>query len=138
MIFNWPVKRFQETIDQPLLEADEGRSFFQNNIVRLLLLCIGLAIGALFGTLPFFLHPSEVLTVLHYNVYFGVDLLGSWWQAYILPGVALCFVGINIWLAFYFYARQQERIAAYLFLLGTLMLLAGVAIGCFAIVYINY
>lgn len=138
MTLDWPIRQFQETIGQPLSQSDEGKPFFRNNIIRLLLIGIGLMVVAIFGVLPFFLHPSEVLTVLHYNVYFGVDLLGTWWQAYILPGIALCFVGINIWLAYYFYARQQERIAAYLFLLGSLMLLAGVAIGCVAIIYINY
>lgn len=138
MTIDWPVKQFQETIEQPLVQSGEGRLFFQNNIVRLLLIGIFLLCIIIFGALAFFVRPSEVLTVLHYNVYFGVDLIGAWWQVYILPGIAFCFVGMNIWLASYFYTRQQERIAAYLFLLGSLMLLAGVAIGCVAVIYINY
>lgn len=138
MTIRWSGHHFQETIAQPLVQADSGRTFFENNIVRLLLGLFGVLFLVVAGILIFFIRPSEVLTVLHYNVYFGVDLLGAWWQVYILPGVALVFVALNTVLAYYLYTKKQERIAAYLFLLGSLMLMSGVVLGCIAIAYINY
>jgi hypothetical protein len=35
----------------------------------------------------------ETLIVLHYNVYFGIDALGLWWQAFFIP-----LAGVGIWL----------------------------------------
>lgn len=134
----WTGRQFQEMIDKPLPQAEEGRSFLENNVIRLLLGLSGFVLLVLAGILIFFFRPSEVLTVLHYNVYFGVDLLGAWWQMYILPGVALVFVFVNMWLSYHFYERRRERIIAYLLLLGVLMLLSGVTIGCIAMAYINY
>ena len=32
---------------------------------------------------------------LHYNIIFGVDLVGDWWQLYYLPGVGLLIVLLN-------------------------------------------
>ena len=138
MTIQWTKRHFQETITQPLAQADKGSAFFENNIVPLLLGLSGAVFLAVVGILFIFIHPSEVLTVLHYNVYFGVDLLGAWWQVYILPGVAWVFVALNTVLAYYLYTKNQERIAAYLFLLGSLMLMSGVVLGCIAIAYINY
>ena len=124
--------------EKPFQEIGKGSTFFKNSIVRSLLLMQGILSGGLVSFFAFFLRPSDALTVLHYNVYFGVDLLGAWWQPSILPGVALSFVLMNLMLAYRFYAIQRERIAAYLLLLGSTMLLAGVFLGCILVVYINY
>lgn len=124
--------------EQPLSKVGEGKTFFENSIVRSLLLMQVLLLMSLAGFFAFFLRPSDSLTVLHYNVYFGVDLLGSWWQPVILPGVACIFVFSNLMLSYRFYTRRHERIAAYLLLLGSLMLLSGIGLGCVSVFYINY
>lgn len=121
-----------------LREIGKGIPFFGNSIVRSLLLIQVVLAVALVVFLALFLRPSDALTVLHYNVYFGVDLLGAWWQLSILPGVALLFVFMNLMLSYRFYAIQHERIAAYLLLLGSVMLISGVFLGCISAVYINY
>lgn len=124
--------------EEPLLETGSGISFFRNNIVRLFLGLIAFLSLLVVGVLFFFFRPSDVLTVLHYNVYFGVDLLGSWWQIFMLPGVAIVFIIMDIWFAYRLYTGKRERIAAYLLLLGALMLLSSVLVGCVALAYINY
>ena len=134
----WLRGQLRRETEEPLSKVGEGRSFFANSIVRSLLLMQSVLVLALIGLFSFFLRPSDALTVLHYNVYFGVDLLGVWWQILILPGIALVFVLLNLFLAYQFYAIQRERIAAYLLLLGSTMLLASVSLGCVSVVYINY
>lgn len=55
------------------------------------------------------------LISLHYNIYFGIDLLGFWYQIYLLPGLGLLFFLINFVLAGLFYSK--EKIISY-FLIG--------------------
>ena len=131
-------KQFEEIVDVPLSQTGQGKTFSENNIVRSLLL--GETVLFLFavGLLIFSLHPSEASFILHYNVYFGVDLLGSWWQLYILPMIALFFSLVNMFLARRFYQIKHERVAAYLLLLGSTMVLSGALLGCLSVVYINY
>lgn len=41
---------------------------------------------------------------LHYNILFGVDLVGTWYQVFILPAVGFFIIGINAtigWLLFH-------------------------------------
>ncbi|MBP6889355.1 MAG: hypothetical protein KBC83_02795 [Candidatus Moranbacteria bacterium] len=134
----WLRGQLQIEVEEPLLRIGKGKTFFENSIVRSLLLMQTISFVALVGLFSFFLRPSKSLTVLHYNVYFGVDLLGAWWQTLILPGVSFVFVLVNLVLAYRFYTTQHERIAAYLLLLGSVMLLFSVALGCLSVVYINY
>ncbi len=135
------ISSYQEVSSEvklALSRAGQGKTFLQNGIVRsLLLISFGLTLLSV-GFLVFLIRPSDALSVLHYNVYFGVDLLGAWWQTFLLPGVALIFALCNTILAERLYTVQRERIAAYLLLLGSAMLLAGSLLGCIAVGYINY
>lgn len=47
------------------------------------------------------------LTVLHYNIYFGFDIVGNWQWLYIIPGISLALSIINLGLAFYLWNKQQ-------------------------------
>lgn len=120
-----------------LKQSEQGVVFSQNTIVRLLFVLSAVLIGVSIGLLAYFVRPSEASLVLHYNVYFGVDLLGIWWQAYVLPLIALFFLVVHSFLAKRFY-EQSERIACYLLLLSSGMLSSGVLIGSISIAFINY
>ena len=96
--------------EHPLATSAGGVRFEQNILVRTLLTVPLIVWTMSLGLLGYFIQPSETRIVLHYNVYFGVDLLGLWWQAYLLPLLgAIFFVG-HFFLARRFY-RQSERIA---------------------------
>ncbi len=59
------------------------------------------------------------LLALHYNVFFGVDLLGSWYQALALPGLGLVMFFANM-----LFARQvweREHLLSFLFATGTII-----------------
>lgn len=134
----WSREPLKSAIDSSLSQTFQEKQFFENHIVRSLLLADIILLLAIFALLFWFIRPSEVLSVLHYNVYFGVDLLGAWWQTFVFPALSLIFVCIDIGLAYQLYTRQHERIAAYIVLLGSSMLLSGTLLGCVAIVYVNY
>lgn len=114
-----------------------AQDFFKNSIIRWLLT------GALFLNLAnwtllvIFIRPVDFSIILHYNVYFGVDLIGDWWQPYVLPFMGIVFLAVNFILAYEFY-KQKERIASYILLLASLMIQMGLIIASTGIVMINY
>ncbi len=116
---------------------DGGASFLENAFIKNFLIGSGLLLLTGWGILFYFIRPRETPLILHYNVYFGVDLIGTWWQAYILQGVATFLLLGHIFLAYSFYQRK-DRFAAYILLLATNFVLFGVALVSASIAYINY
>jgi hypothetical protein len=114
-----------------------GATFLENAFIKNFL------IGSIFlliigwGLLLYFIRPRETSLILHYNVYFGVDLLGAWWQAYALQGVATILFVAHVLLSYSFYQRK-DRFAAYILLLATNFILFGVAVASASIAFINY
>ncbi|OGY83771.1 MAG: hypothetical protein A3F54_05325 [Candidatus Kerfeldbacteria bacterium RIFCSPHIGHO2_12_FULL_48_17] len=51
--------------------------------------------------------PQEEPLVLHYNIYFGIDLIGPWWQIFFLPATGAVIWLVNILLAAFFYSRDR-------------------------------
>lgn len=123
--------------DTALSDLERGVTFFKNSFIRTLLLGNVFFLIASSAFLGFVIRPRETPIVLHYNVYFGVDLLGAWWQAYLLPAAVLFLLAFHLFLARYFY-RRRERVASYLLLLSMLFLSAAIAISSAAIAYVNY
>ncbi len=121
----------------PLNVSQAQVSFTKNVLVRVLVASTFLTLLLCFGLLSYFIHPSETPLVLHYNVYFGVDLLGIWWQVYMLPFLGVLFFIGHSMLARRFYLRS-ERIACYLMLFSSSLLSFGLLIACISIVFINY
>jgi hypothetical protein len=84
-----------------------------------------------------FVKPNDLPIVLHYNVYFGVDIIGDWWQVFLLPSIGLVFMLVNGILSYALYKRY-ERIAAYLFLLTAFLVQVSIVIASVSISIINY
>ncbi len=87
--------------------------------------------------IAFFIRPVDFLIILHYNVYFGVDLIGSWWQMYLMPLIGLLIAFANAFLGYLFYQRK-ERIVAHLLMLATLIVQVGISIAVAGLLLINY
>jgi len=111
--------------------------FFKNPIVFFLLAIILFLNAVSFIILSIFIKKTSSLVILHYNVYFGVDLIGDWWQIYIMPVMGVFFALINIFLAKYFY-QQEERIGAYCLMLASLFVEVGIIIASISMILINY
>lgn len=123
--------------ERDIAESEQGVGFFGNVIVRTLLALSFILIIALVGVLVWIIRPTENLIILHYSVYFGVDMLGAWWQAYLAPVLAAFFLVGHLLLARYFY-DHSERIAAYLLMLSVGWIAAGSLISGVSIAFINY
>lgn len=111
--------------------------FFQNHIVLWLLLFGFIANVANWSILGIFMNRVDANVILHYNVYFGVDMLGKWTLAFVMPAVGLAVYLINGCLADYFY-RNKERVASYVLLLAALMVQLSLIIASAAVILINY
>lgn len=120
-----------------LARSDGGVIFWHNDIVRMLLAAALFPLVCSLGLIAYFIRPNEMPVVLHYNVYFGVDLLGVWWQVYALPALAIFFLALHTFLAWRFYERT-ERIACYLMLLSAGLLAVGILVASVSVVFINY
>lgn len=104
---------------------------------RVLIFRAGLTIQLiLFGLIAFFIRPSADLFILRYNAFFGVDLLGTWWQAYLVPGICLVFFLGNFMLATIL-ARRRSYLAAIILSAGALLVVFSEAIAMVAIIFIN-
>ncbi len=48
--------------------------------------------------------------VLHYNIYFGPDLIGAWYRAFLAPLLGLLIFGLNFLLAYWFYPVNADHL----------------------------
>ncbi len=51
--------------------------------------------------------PQETPVFLHYNIYFGVDLIGPWYQFFLMPAIGLVIAVVNVLLARIVFRRQK-------------------------------
>lgn len=114
-----------------------GQEFFQSALVHWVLIGSLLINAANWGLIAFFIRPVDFPIVLHYNVYFGVDVIGAWWQVYFLPLVGLVILLVNAVLGYLFY-QQKERIVAHLLMLAIFIAQIGISIAVAGILLINY
>ncbi|MCX6744345.1 MAG: hypothetical protein NTX82_02365 [Candidatus Parcubacteria bacterium] len=73
----------------------------------------------LWGALYFKLHSLSYLSEsgqisLHYNIYFGIDNIGPWYNVFIIPILGLIIIILNNVLAYIFFL--QEKTISYLFI----------------------
>ena len=110
-------------------------SFYRDKIVRFnavvcLLLNIIVWAGLLWQSRTF----SESIP-LHYNIYFGIDLYGPWYQILLIPEVGLAVILINFSVGGFLYAK--EKLLSY-FSVGLASFIQLILLlAAFAIVYVN-
>ena len=97
----------------------------------------GLAVLAvLSAVIAFFIRPSDDFVILRYNVFFGVDILGVWWQVYLVPGMCLIFFLGNLLLA-EILARRQSYLGAFILAYGAALVVLSGVIATTTIAFIN-
>lgn len=67
--------------------------------------------AAMWLSLLLLLDRTQVITILHYNIYFGPDTFGHWYELMILPGVGLAVAVIDFALTTWMWRR--DRFLAY-------------------------
>ena len=50
--------------------------------------------------------PATEDLFLHYNIIFGVDLIGAWWKLYLIPGAALVGGFANLAISYFLYRNN--------------------------------
>lgn len=65
-------------------------------------------------------HPQAEPINLHYNIYFGVDLIGAWYLIFLAPLTSTAVYFINIFFSYILYKR--EKILSYAVLGVTIFL----------------
>ena len=113
------------------------REFFRNRII-LWLLASNLILNLInWIAIIIFINRLDVGIILHYNVYFGVDEIGDWKQAFLSPIIGLILFALNMALAVYFF-EKKERIASYILLIASLMAQVNLMIAAVSVIMINY
>lgn len=90
----------------------------------------------LFGLITFFIRPDAGTVILRYNAFFGVDLLGVWWQAYFIPVVCLTFFLVDLFLARLLF-RRSILLAAVILLYGAVFVAVSAVLATAALLFIN-
>ena len=80
-------------------------------------------------------NPEVTSIPLHYNVFLGIDLVASWWQAFFLPLIGLAIIIVNTLLAFMVYSKKS--LASYFLTTTSLLVHVTLAVAGLLIVLIN-
>ncbi len=88
------------------------------------------------GILYFLVHARDDVVILRYNAYLGIDLLGVWWQIFLVPAVAYFFVLANTALILVLNRRGYPD-TAWLLSLGNWLIAASTVVVAAALAFIN-
>jgi hypothetical protein len=72
---------------------------------------------------------------LHYNIHVGVDTVGPWWRAFLVPAVGLLVMLVNIGVARYMWSR--DPVLSHMLALATVMIELILLTATFFIVYLT-
>jgi len=114
-----------------------AQEYFKNHIIIWLLILGFVSNLVNWIILKIFVKPVDYPIILHYNVYFGVDVTGNWKNVWILPMIGVIVFLTNFLLSIYFY-KNEERIAGYLLLMATLMVQLSLVVASTSVILINY
>ncbi|MFA6322317.1 MAG: hypothetical protein WCX71_02455 [Candidatus Buchananbacteria bacterium] len=111
-------------------------SLFRDRIVRMLFLLALLIDVLIWFFLGWSVRDLPESIPLHYNIYYGIDLYGNWYEILYLPAVGLLFLSINFILALYLYSR--EKILSYFLAAVSFLGLFFLALAAIFITLTNY
>ncbi len=81
------------------------------------------------------LSENQPFLPLHYNIYFGVDSFGPWYNVFVLPILGLVFILLNNYFQTLFFKR--EKFLTLLFAYTTVVIEAVLLVGMALIVILN-
>ena len=93
-----------------------------------------LTVGLIFWKLAPIGRELDVIP-LHYNVYFGVDLLGRWYRVFLLPAMGLVLFAANA-----LFARalwEKEHVLSFFFAVGTIVISTVIFLAVLLITLLN-
>lgn len=114
-----------------------SEEYFQSSIAVCLMVLSLVTNLANWLILKIFIQPIDLPIILHYNVYFGVDMMGNYKEAYVLPLIGMILLFVNFFLSKYLY-EKKERIASYLLLMAAAMIQLALIVSSISVIIINY
>ena len=78
------------------------------------------------------LTPAEFPIPLHYTIYFGIDYINNWSQAYYLPLTGLIIIIVNVIISIFLY--RYSKLLAYLLTGSALLVQFILLIGAFCLI----
>ena len=72
---------------------------------------------------------------LHYNIYFGIDMIGSWFTVFIIPLIGLVVIIANNILGYIFYIK--DKVISYALIIPELMIQLVLLIASFLLILLN-
>ncbi|NTV40970.1 MAG: hypothetical protein HGA61_01725 [Candidatus Moranbacteria bacterium] len=130
-------KIFSQTEFKKKIEVFFSQEYFHSGLVQWIFIGSFVVNVGNWVLISFFIRPVDFPIILHYNVYFGVDVIGDWWQVYLMPLVGLLILLVNSLLGYLFY-QQKERIVGHLLMLATFIVQVGISIAVASLLLINY
>jgi hypothetical protein len=79
--------------------------------------------------------PTSEIVFLHYNILFGVDLVGPWWRLLLTPmlGVFILIVNTSVsWISY-----QYDRLITVVVLSSTVLMQLLLALATYHIIFLN-
>ena len=89
----------------------------------------------LWAYILWYIGPQDQQLFLHYTMFFGVDLIGSWYMVYIIPVGGLCLFLLNTVLAWFMFS--VDRLASYFFLATTVGCHIFLGMAAYMVVFLN-
>lgn len=114
--------------------APAVRLFTRDRWVRLTFLA-AIALGVAAGVAVLAWFPRGESVALHYNVRFGIDLVGEWYRLLRLPAVSLALAAVNAVVALFVWRR--DRVLAYLLGAGTVVVAIVTTTATLLTIYLN-
>lgn len=109
--------------------------FLQDAIILWLMAFALLVVLGTVGVIAWVVAQGTATAVIHYTIYFGIDLLDSAWRLWLLPASALFIWLVNTIVVLAF--GYRERFVAYSVTLTTVACMVLLAINSILLVWIN-
>lgn len=114
-----------------------GKSAYFRFTVLPSILLIALGVGAIYWLL--FPEAAEQIAVpLHYNIHFGVDRYGAWWQIFTTPMIGAIILVLNTMVAGYLWARDKMLSGYVSIAILIMQVLLAVALGFVILLNLSY
>ena len=83
------------------------RFLFRDQLIKYSVLTALLFVIAQIFVLVFGIKPQAEPVFLHYTTYLGVDFIGAWYLAYLIPIMGAVFIGVNLGVVYVFLHKDK-------------------------------
>lgn len=109
---------------------------YLTHVPNTLMMGVSLLINiGMWGWLLWYIRPGSGQIFLHYNVLFGVDLIGPWYHVLTIPTIGACVIGVNGALGWFFFGK--DKFIAYLMNAITVITHIFLLIAALLLVFLN-